>query len=185
MVLSHLLEFHASEPYKNAAPIMEKNCNSLSQLSLTIRACNDLPPVFAKMRLLHLRGLHLIIEEAVGDEQELMSLYRLVKLCSLLGHPLESFSVTYYADNEDDVHNSVRLMAIVGLLNQLNWDVCKTATLNLNINYLQGAHLLELIEELPVIMNIHGKEPTDEDLSADQAQLKMLELSYPYLRGTT
>lgn len=163
---------------------MEENCNSLSELSLTIRACNDLPRVFAKMRQLHLLKLHLVIEEAVGDEQELVRLYRLVKLCNLQGHPLESFSVTYNADNEDNLHNSVRLMAIVGLLNQLNWDVCKNATLNLNINYLRGAHLLDLMKEVPVILNIHGKEPTDEDLSADQAQLKMLELSYPYLRGT-
>ncbi|SGZ50118.1 CIC11C00000005011 [Sungouiella intermedia] len=189
MALSHLSVLHAPEPYKNAEPcknaadLMEQNCAGLAKLTLTIRSTNDLQQVFAKMSQLHLRELHLIIEEAVDDQHELMRLYQLIKLCNLLGLPLESFSITYHADNEDDLHNSVRLMAVVALLNQLNWNLCKSATLNLHINYLHDDPRLELIEELPVVLNIEGKRPSEEDVYADQVQLKMLELSFSYLKG--
>lgn len=183
MDLSHWLVLHAPEPYKNDGELMEEYCSDLSKLTLTVRACSDMRPIFVKMRLLRLRELHIDIEETVGDENELMRLYRLVKLCSLVGHQLEVFSVTYRANNEDDFHNSVRLMAVVGLLNQLNWNLCKSASLNLHINYLHDAAPLDLIQELPVVLNIHGKTSSDEDVAADQAQLKMLALSYPYLEG--
>lgn len=186
MNLSHLsvLPLTLSEPYKNSVELMELNCGSLQKLTLTVRACNDLKAVFAQMKEMKLAELHLIIEEQNSEnEQELMRLYQLFKHCDLLAHPLVKFSVAYHANNEDELHNSVRLMTLVGLLNQLNWDQCKNVVLDLHINYLHEDPRLDLIEELPVSLHITGQNHDEEEVMVDQAQLKMLAQSYAYLEG--
>lgn len=186
MTLSHLflVSIAPSEPYKNAVQLNNDNCGNLLKLTLTIRASNDLKAVFSKMATLHLEELNLIIEESADDhDHELMRLYQLMKLCNLLVHPLKTFTVTYHAQNEDDLHNSVRLMSLVGLLNQLNWNLCTNVVLNLHINYLHDDPRLELIEELPVTLNIHGEKCCEDDVLIDQGKLKLLSQSYSYLEG--
>lgn len=163
---------------------METHCGSVSKLTLTVRVCNDLRSVFAKMATLQLSELHLIIEEQhPNHDHELMRLYQLFKHCNLLQHPLTTFTVSYHAQNEDDLHNSVRLMTLVGLLNQLDWNLCKNVVLDLHINYLHDDPRLELIEELPVVLNIQGEKCAADEVLVDQAQLKMLAQSYSYLDG--
>lgn len=155
--------------------------NSASLTRLTIRVSADMPAVLRKMCTLLLLELHIVVDEtADADENELLRLYQLVKQCRLASHPLTTFSVTYHAQNADDSNNSVRLMALVSLLNQLNWDVCTNVQLHLHINHLSDDPRLDLVRDLPVVLKIYGDQ---EPVVVDQAQLRLLAKTYSYLEG--
>lgn len=126
--------------------------------------------------------LHLVIEESKQDEQEyLLGLYNISKMVQLGKFPLENLTISYHAENEDDSQNPVRLMILVNLMNQLDWETCKLVDINLNINYLQDDLRLQLIEDLPVIVRIHGKMLVSRS-SADQPKLDAVADSYSYLK---
>lgn len=196
----------ASAPFNHAAAYLGSS-DIDSTLTLCVRASSDIQPALAKMSRVCLKELHLIVEEEAQDQpvpkldhsiakpecdhnehvldrdEELMRIYQLLKQCKLLGHRLESFAVTYHAHNSDDSHNSIRVMALVGLLNQLDWDLCKHVVLNLHINYLHGDPRLELLEELPVTIHLNGETTCAHEAAMDDAQLHMLSQTYAYLEG--
>lgn len=176
----HVLHVPLTVPYKNAVEAMAEN-QAISKLNLTIRVAQDLHQVFAKMATLHLSELHLHIDEQRDCDDELMFLYQTTKHLVLGAHPLQVCSITYRAANADGRNNPVRLMTLLNLLNQLNWDRCRTVEINLDVNYIDDDPRLAVMADLPVRLAIRGKSASAD--CAAEKQVRLLAQSYAYLEG--
>lgn len=147
-----------------------------------LRNTKELQDAITKHSCLNKSQLHLVIEECKQDEADcLLGLYNVSKKFCLGKLSLDNLTITYNADNDDDSQNPVRLMILVNLMNQLDWETCKFVDINLNINYLEEDPRLQLIEDLPVIVRIHGKMLVSQN-SAEHPELDALANSYSYLK---
>lgn len=180
----------SAPPLTNARPFRRRSCSrddySCKQETpvLVIQNTTDLQEALEKFTLLNNSLLHLVVRESQQDcDDELLALYNLSKKCRLDTFLLRSVSITYHAHNNDDSHNPIRLMTIVNLLNQLDWNSCNLVRVDLHINYLHEDPRLKLIEDLPVIITVHGKTLLSKDVSED-AKLSSIAQSYPYLEGS-
>lgn len=163
------------------AKVLAYNC-AQEKPTLVIRNTHELQDAIAKYSCHGESHIHIMIEESEEDEEEdLLSLYNITKLF----HPgtlgLENLTISYNAQNADDSQNPVRLMILVNLLGQIDWDVCKFVDINLNVNYLEDDRRLLLIEDLPVIVRIHGKMLVPQH-SVDRSKLEAVADSYSYLK---
>lgn len=171
-----------AHPFHQSPAVMSRYNCSREKPTLVLRNTKELQDALAKHFCQGKSQLHLVIEECKHDEEEdLLGLYNLSKLFHLGAASLENLTISYFAQNEDDSQNPVRLMILVNLMNQLDWDTCKLVDINLNINYLQDDLRLQLIEDLPVIVRIHGKMVVSQNL-ADQSKLDAVTDSYSYLK---
>lgn len=162
----------------------ETNEGSTLKLSLTVRSYEYMKNVLVKMSNMELRQLNLVVDELESDESNhLACLYQVCKFCNLTNQKLEELSLTYKADNSCDNNNPARIAIITNLLNQVNWETCKTVNVNLHFNYINGDSRLNLLTELPLVLTVHGAEESTGLSKEDARLLLVIEQNYSYLGG--
>lgn len=131
-----------------------------------------------------IKSLKIVVDEVnskllQSPSSNVTRVYQLFKYWNLTSLDLDHLEITYIADNDHD--NSIRVMIIINLLAQINWEACKV-TVNLHLQNLQESDLttVSLLQELPLTLNLEVDSRSSSQKSSE-ADLHSIYSKYSYL----
>lgn len=118
-----------------------------------------------------IKSLKIVVDEVnpkplQSPSSNVTRVYQLFKYWNLTSLDLDLLEITYIAENDHD--NSIRVMIIINLLAQINWEVCKV-TVNLHLQNLQESDLttVSLLQELPLTLNLEVESGSSSQKSSE------------------
>lgn len=155
------------------------NVNLPNLKSLQISVDEVLEPTNTHLELTEQLSESLAESPAQSQLNKVTRVYQLFKFWNLTTLDLHHLEINYTARQSHD--NSIRLMVLINLLGQINWEVCKVQ-INLHLHQIEDSDWtnINLLKELPLTLNLNVSilEPP----KTPESNLNLIYNKYSYLQ---